>query len=89
MLPSEQVTKQKLIYCEVLTELNVHLFSELKGMREVEQILIEKSRGRELPTEEEIEEYRVAEQLIEPFTISDEEGAAEINRNNAMQLLHV
>eukprot|EP00795_Rhopilema_esculentum_P002763 gene2763-983_t len=62
---------------------------QLERMREVEQILIEKSRGRELPTEEEIAEYRVAEQLIEPFRISDEEGAAEINRNNAMQLLHI
>lgn len=58
-------------------------------MKEVEKLLIEKSRGRELPTEEEIEELRSDDELIPPFRISDEEGAAKISQDNAIQILYM
>ena len=56
-------------------------------MKEVENFLIEKSRGRDLPTEEEIEEYNNKEAPIEPYRISSEEGAAQISHRNAVPLL--
>ena len=58
-------------------------------MREVEEFLIEKCRGRELPTDEEIEALRLHGELITPYRIRNEEGAAQISQDNAVQLIYM
>ena len=52
----------------------------------MEKFLVEKCRGRELPTDEEISESR-SEEIIKRFKVSDEEGAASISMDNAVNLL--
>ena len=43
-----------------------------------------------MPTDEEIAELRVfEEELIPPYMISHEEGAARITKDNAISLLHM
>ena len=43
-----------------------------------------------MPTEEEIAELRaLEEELIPPYMISNEEGAARITKDNAISLLHM
>ena len=54
----------------------------------MEDFLIKKSRGRELPTEEEIEEYRSNEVEIEPYRIQNGEWSAQVSEDNAVQLLY-
>eukprot|EP00794_Sanderia_malayensis_P019899 gene19899-21843_t len=61
---------------------------DLQMFQEIEIILQEKSHNREEPTEDEIRERQTEDELIKPFQISNEEGAARITKDNAVDLLH-
>ena len=54
----------------------------------MEEFLIKNSRGRELPTEEDMEEYRSDDVIIEPYRIQNGKWTAQIAEDNAVQLLY-